>query len=187
MYFSKLTKSLISFSNVNCFNLMSTTKWINVLSNQPAFSNCLASSNQLRKLSLSVNRFSDRRYHDKHEWVTISDNVATVGISDYAQKALGDIVFAELPEIGREVEKDDEVGCVESTKSANDIYSPLRGEVVAVNEKLESEPHLLNTSPYDQGWIYKMKVPNEEEFSRLMDEKQYENFIKIQQAGGSEN
>lgn len=180
MLVANLTKILTPRGYKTALKLLSTPTWSNFESKGLSPANFAVQSQQLRCLSLTANLFSERRYHDKHEWVTIKDNIATVGISNYAQKLLGDIVFVELPEVNREVEKDDEVGCVESTKSANDIYSPISGKIVEVNEKLESEPHLLNSSPYDEGWIYKMEIPNEEEFSRLMDEDHYEKFVRIQ-------
>ncbi|TPX51590.1 hypothetical protein SeMB42_g00121 [Synchytrium endobioticum] len=114
-----------------------------------------------------------RKYTPDHEWVSISSDIATVGITDYAQKALGDVVYVELPAVGKSYEAKEQMGAVESVKAASDIYSPVTGEIVEVNKNLEKEPTLLNHSPYEKGWIAKIKVRQPEEFDGLMDEKGY--------------
>jgi glycine cleavage system H protein len=116
----------------------------------------------------------DLKYAASHEWVRVDeDGVATVGISDHAQDALGDIVFVELPEPGTNVKARDEVSVVESVKAASDIYSPLSGEIIAVNEDLLEAPETVNSSPYDNGWFYKIKVSDEAELDELMDAEAY--------------
>ncbi len=116
----------------------------------------------------------DLKYAASHEWVRVDeDGVATVGISDHAQDALGDIVFVELPEPGTNVNARDEVSVVESVKAASDIYSPVSGEIIAVNEDLLEAPETVNSSPYDNGWFYKIKVSDEAELDELMDAEAY--------------
>ena len=116
----------------------------------------------------------DLKYAASHEWVRVDeDGVATVGISDHAQDALGDIVFVELPEPGTNVNARDEVSVVESVIAASDIYSPVSGEIIAVNEVLLEAPETVNSSPYDNGWFYKIKVSDEAELDELMDAEAY--------------
>lgn len=116
----------------------------------------------------------DLKYAASHEWVKIDDSgVATVGISDHAQDALGDIVFVELPEPGATVNAKDEVAVVESVKAASDIYSPLSGEITEVNDALLDAPETVNSSPYENGWFYKMKLTDEGELAELMDADAY--------------
>lgn len=116
----------------------------------------------------------DLKYAASHEWVKLDDDgVATIGISDHAQDALGDIVFVELPEPGTTVNAKDEVAVVESVKAASDIYSPLSGEITGVNDALLDAPETVNSSPYENGWFYKMKLTDEGELSELMDADAY--------------
>lgn len=116
----------------------------------------------------------DLKYAASHEWIKIDDSgVATVGISDHAQDALGDIVFVELPEPGTTVNAKDEVAVVESVKAASDIYSPLSGEITEVNDTLLDAPETVNSSPYENGWFYKMKLTDEGELAELMDADAY--------------
>jgi glycine cleavage system H protein len=113
------------------------------------------------------------RYTDTHEWVRFEDDdLVYVGITDFAQKSLGDIVFVELPEVGRVVTKGDPVAVVESVKAASDIYAPLSGEIVEVNEALEAMPQNLNEIPYDS-WIFAIKPSNDAEKAELLDEQEY--------------
>ncbi|ORY04985.1 hypothetical protein K493DRAFT_311130 [Basidiobolus meristosporus CBS 931.73] len=114
-----------------------------------------------------------KKYTDDHEWVSVTDGVGTVGVTDYAQKALGDVVFVDIPEAGSTVEAHAQIGAVESVKAASDIYSPLAGEIVESNSALESEPGLINSSPEDQGWICKIKLADPAELDGLMDEEAY--------------
>lgn len=111
----------------------------------------------------------DLKYATSHEWIRIEDDgTATVGISDHAQDALGDIVFIELPEPGASVNAKNEVAVVESVKAASDIYSPVSGTVIAVNEALVDAPETVNSSPYENGWFFKMKVSDTAELDELM-------------------
>ncbi|MBS25424.1 MAG: glycine cleavage system protein H [Gammaproteobacteria bacterium] len=118
----------------------------------------------------------DLRYASTHEWIRINnDGTASVGISDHAQDALGDIVFVELPEPGSTVNAKDEVAVVESVKAASDIYSPVSGEITAVNEALVDAPETVNSSPYENGWFFKIKVGDENKLQELMDANTYSN------------
>lgn len=116
-------------------------------------------------------------YSEDHEWVNVEGNSGTVGITDYAQNALGDIVFVEIPEIGDDFAKGDEVAVVESVKAASEIYSPVSGEITAVNEELEDNAALVNTSPNGDGWFFKISISDSSELESLLDEAGYENFI----------
>ncbi|MCH8265198.1 MAG: glycine cleavage system protein GcvH [Proteobacteria bacterium] len=114
------------------------------------------------------------RYASTHEWVHVDDDgIATVGISDHAQNALGDIVFIELPEAGSTVNSKDEVAVVESVKAASDIYSPVSGEITEVNEELLDAAETINLAPYDGGWFYKLKMSDAAELDELMDADAY--------------
>lgn len=114
------------------------------------------------------------KYTEEHEWVLIEDEVVTVGITDFAQDALGDIVFVELPEEGTVLEAGKPFGVVESVKAVSDIYAPLSGEVVEVNEELPDTPELVNTSPYEDGWMIKLRVSDKGEFDGLMTADAYQ-------------
>ena len=116
------------------------------------------------------------RYLASHEWGRIDDEgILTVGISDHAQDLLGDIVFVELPDIGKTLEAEEESAIVESVKAASDVYSPLSGEVIEVNEKLLDEPEIVNGSPYEEGWFFKIRLDDGSEFENLMTEEEYTN------------
>lgn len=115
---------------------------------------------------------NDRKYADSHEWVKVDGDIATVGISDYAQHALGNIVYVDMPEVGDEVEKGEDFGAVESVKAASDLISPISGEVVEINEKLEDEPGLLNEDAFEN-WIMKVKMSDPSEYDALLDAEQY--------------
>ena len=115
------------------------------------------------------------RYLPSHEWGRIDEEgTLTVGISYYAQDLLGDIVYIELPEIGQKLDAEEESAIVESVKAASDIYAPLSGEVIEINEKLIDEPEIVNTSPLEEGWFYKIKVTDMEGFNDLMTEEEYQ-------------
>jgi len=118
------------------------------------------------------------KYTDQHEWTRIESDSATIGITDYAQQSLGDIVYVELPEIGTEVKKGEEFGVIESVKAASDTYSPLTGEVTEINEDLQEHPEYINQSPYDKGWIIKIKIKDSSEINDLMNSHQYQEYIK---------
>ena len=116
------------------------------------------------------------RYLASHEWGRIDEEgILTVGISDHAQDLLGDIVFVELPDIGKTLEAEEESAIVESVKAASDVYSPLSGEVIEVNEILLDEPDIVNGSPYEEGWFFKIRLDDGSEFENLMTEEEYTN------------
>ena len=123
---------------------------------------------------------SDLKFLDSHEWIKVDDNTVIVGISDHAQNELGEVVFVELPAIGDEFVLGDEAAVVESVKAASEVYTPISGEVIEVNDTLEENPELVNTSPYEEGWFFKLKVTDEnlgsvdslmtaEEYSSMLD------------------
>lgn len=116
-------------------------------------------------------------YSEDHEWINVEGNSGTVGITDYAQNALGDIVFVEVPEVGDDFAKGDEVAVVESVKAASEIYSPVSGEITAVNEELEDNAALVNTSPDGDGWFFKISISDDSELESLLDEAGYKSFI----------
>jgi len=116
---------------------------------------------------------SDLRYASSHEWVRLDGDIATVGISDHAQEELTDVVFVELPAVGRAVDAGDPTAVVESVKAASDIYAPLGGEIVETNPDVEADPSLVNSDPYGKGWIFKIQVKNVEHFTKLMDAAAY--------------
>jgi len=117
------------------------------------------------------------RYNSSHEWVLLEGDVATIGISDHAQEELTDVVFVELPPVGKTVDVGDPTAVVESVKAASDIYAPVSGEVVEVNNEVEANPALVNTDPYGKGWIFKLKVKNAAQVEALLDASGYEALI----------
>ena len=120
----------------------------------------------------------DRKYRKSHEWVKIEDGIATIGITDHAQEALGDITFIELPEDDAELAAGDDAAVVESVKAASDIYAPIGGTVSAVNESLEDEPELVNNSPFEDGWIFKLTDINEGDLADLLTAEEYNSFLE---------
>lgn len=120
----------------------------------------------------------DLKFTKEHEWIRVNGNIATVGISDYAQEQLGEIVFVELPDEGEEFGKDDAFGVVESVKSVNDIYSPVSGRIVEVNDPVVDSPEIVNEDPYAEGWLVKVEMSDLKELKELMTAKQYEAYIK---------
>ena len=122
---------------------------------------------------------SDLKFLDSHEWVKVDDNTVIVGISDHAQNELGEVVFVELPAIGDEFVSGDEAAVVESVKAASEVYTPLSGEVIEVNEALEENPELVNTSPYDDGWFFKLRVSDENlgSIDSLMTAEEYSSML----------
>jgi glycine cleavage system H protein len=123
---------------------------------------------------------SNLRYSEEHEWVLVDGDIATIGISDFAQQQLGDVVFVELPDVGRTVERGAEVAVVESVKAASEIYAPLSGEIVEINDALADGPGLVNDSPEDDGWFFKMRLNDPAEVGELMDAAAYQNFTDEQ-------
>ena len=118
---------------------------------------------------------SKLKYAPTHEWVSVNANVATVGVSDHAQKEISDIVFIELPNLGRAVKQKESVMVIESVKAAFDIYAPVSGKIVETNEKLKDKPEIVNASPYGDGWLYKIECSDPAEWGALMTEDQYKN------------
>lgn len=121
---------------------------------------------------------SDIRFTDQHEWVRIDGDIATLGITDYAQEQLGDVVFVELPDVGKELEVGDEAAVVESVKAASEVYTPVSGEIVDVNSDLEATPAGVNEDAMGDGWFVKLRLFNPAEFDKLMDEAAYAEFIE---------
>jgi len=119
-------------------------------------------------------------YSDKHEWVELDGKIGTVGISSYAQEALGDIVFAQLPDVGTELDQYDECGALESVKAASELYTPVSGKVIEKNTEVEETPSIINRHCYDKGWLFKLELKNADELKGLMDEKAYNAFLKSQ-------
>jgi glycine cleavage system H protein len=119
---------------------------------------------------------SGRKFTEDHEWLDVAGDVATVGITDYAQQQLGDVVFVELPAVGKRFAKGDEAAVVESVKAAAEVYAPVGGEIVAVNDLLDDDPALVNTSPTDKGWFLKIRLSDPGELDGLMDEAAYDAF-----------
>jgi len=118
------------------------------------------------------------RYSDSHEWVRLeNDDVITVGITDHAQSQLGDLVFVELPDANAHIDAGDEAAVVESVKTASDVYSPVTGEVIEVNEALQNDPALVNQDPYGNGWLFRIKVNDADEIKTLMDAESYETKV----------
>jgi len=118
------------------------------------------------------------RYSEEHEWAAVDENIATIGITDYAQEQLGDIVYIELPETGTQVTKGDKFGVVESVKAVSDLYSPVTGAVVTVNTGLPNTPETVNEEPYGDGWMIRVEMSNPEELDDLMTAAEYEKFIE---------
>ena len=122
---------------------------------------------------------SDLKFLDSHEWIKVDDNTAIVGISDHAQNELGEVVFVELPAIGDEFISGDEAAVVESVKAASEVYTPISGEVIEVNDALEENPELVNTSPFEEGWFFKLKVSDENlgSIESLMTAEEYSSML----------
>lgn len=120
----------------------------------------------------------DILYTKEHEWVRIENGKARIGITDYAQKELGDIVFVELPEVGSEVTAMEPLGVVESVKTVSDIYSPVSGNVLEINDELESIPELVNSSPYEKGWMIVVKINDKEELKELLSAEMYTKYVE---------
>ena len=118
-----------------------------------------------------------KKYSDQHEWIIVNGTTGIVGISDYAQSQLGDVVFTELPAVGKDLNKGSEAAVVESVKAASEVYTPVSGKVVDVNANLEGTPDLVNTAPETDGWFFKIELTNPSELESLMDEAAYKSFI----------
>lgn len=120
---------------------------------------------------------NDRKYTKEHEWVMLEDGVATIGVTDFAASELGDIVFVEMPEVGDEVNIEDTVGSIESVKAVEDLFVPVSGEVVEVNPDIDATPELVNSEPFDGGWLFKVKMSDELEMDKLMDAAAYGDIL----------
>lgn len=124
----------------------------------------------------------DNRYAKSHEYVHLEGNVATIGITEYAQKELGDVVFVELPQVGAELEAGDELGSIESVKAVSELFSPVTGEVVEVNEALADNPALVNTDPWGDGWMIRIKISDATELDEMMSAEEYDEYIEKESA-----
>jgi glycine cleavage system H protein len=120
----------------------------------------------------------DLRYTKDHEWIRVEKGIGTVGITAYAQEALGDIVFIELPSVGDSVSAGDVLGSIESVKAVSDLYTPVSGEIKEANSTLESAPEVINSDPYGNGWIIKIAISSEAELNELMNAEEYQDFLK---------
>ncbi len=118
------------------------------------------------------------KYTESHEWIAVDGQVGTVGVTDHAQKELGDIVYIELPQIGKKVKQGEEAVVLESTKAAADVYSPVSGKIVAINDKLKESPEEVNVSPESHGWLFKIELSDPNELIALMDQSTYQTLIK---------
>jgi glycine cleavage system H protein len=121
---------------------------------------------------------TEKKYTKDHEWLSVDGEIATVGITDYAQEQLGDLVFVELPKVGQKVKKGGEAATVESVKAASDVYSPLTGEVTEVNKAIVDDPALVNSDPLGAAWFFKLKLEQTGELSDLMDDTEYQKYTK---------
>jgi glycine cleavage system H protein len=117
------------------------------------------------------------KYTDSHEWLSLEDKIAKVGITDHAQSELTDIVFVELPEVGKDVKKGEELCVVESVKSVSEIYAPVSGKIAKINKNLEDAPETINESPYDEGWLVEIEIEDESEVKKLLDAEEYKRMI----------
>jgi glycine cleavage system H protein len=120
----------------------------------------------------------DNRYAKSHEYIHVEGDVGTIGISDYAQKELGDVVFVELPQVGSQLELGDELGSIESVKAVSELFSPVTGEVIEVNEALAEKPELVNTDPYGDGWMVRIRLTAADEADELMNAEEYDEYIE---------
>ena len=121
---------------------------------------------------------SEKKFSKQHEWASVDGDVATIGITKHASEMLGDVVFVELPEKGKNIEKDGQAGVVESTKAASDIYSPIAGEVIETNQSIIDDPAAVNKDPEGNAWFFKIKVKNKSDLDTLMNKADYEKFAK---------
>jgi len=127
---------------------------------------------------------TDRRYTKEHEWVRVEDNVGVVGVTDYAQDQLGDIVYLDLPSSGTQVKQLDKLGEIESVKAVSDLYSPVSGEVVEVNQEVIDKPELVNQSPYQEGWLVRVRLADPAEVDKLLSAEQYDQLIADSEDSG---
>ena len=124
----------------------------------------------------------DSRYTKSHEYVHVEGDTGTIGITDYAQKELGDVVFVELPQVGTELEQGDEMGSIESVKAVSEIFAPVSGVIVEVNDALTDKPELINTDAYGDGWMVKIRLKTPDEVDELMDAEEYDEYVERESA-----
>lgn len=122
----------------------------------------------------------DSRYAKSHEYVHVDGNVGTIGITEYAQKELGDVVFVELPDVGTQLEQNEELGSIESVKAVSELFSPVSGEVVEINERLRDNPELVNTDPYIDGWMIRVRLSDASELDALMGAEEYDEYCEAE-------
>jgi len=122
----------------------------------------------------------DNLYSKDHEWILVQDTVGTIGITDYAQHELGDVVYVDLPEVGDTFESGDPLGSVESVKAVSEVFCPVSGEVIEVNSKLEESPELINQSPHEKAWMIKVRITNPDELKELLSAEEYEEYLQEQ-------
>ncbi|WP_414569692.1 glycine cleavage system protein GcvH [Nostoc sp. CCY 9925] len=125
---------------------------------------------------------SNLKYTKEHIWVRVEGNIATLGITNYAARQLGEVVFVELPKVGRVFDQDDELGTIESVKAVSEVFAPLKGEVVEVNQAVSDDPELLNEDPYSEGWLVKIKFSDSSALNALLSDQKYDEFIKSEEA-----
>ncbi|GJQ60407.1 MAG: glycine cleavage system H protein [Candidatus Scalindua sp.] len=138
-----------------------------------AYYSCYTDSMEVKEVKIPI----ELKYSKDHEWIKMEGDIAIVGITDYAQEKLTDIVFVDFPEIGKEVEQGRNLCVVESVKSVSDVLSPISGEIVEVNRSLEDSPELVNSDPYEGGWIVKIKIKESDEFKNLLTAEEYTTFV----------
>lgn len=126
---------------------------------------------------------ADYLYSKDHEWISVHDKVGTIGITDYAQHELGDVVYADLPEVGDTFEANEPFGSVESVKAVSEIFCPVSGEVLEINSKLTENPELINASPHQEAWMIKIRIADSEELHGLLSAEEYEEYLQEQSAG----
>ena len=129
-----------------------------------------------------ANTPEDNRYAKSHEYVHVEGNIGTIGITDYAQKELGDVVFVELPQVGAQLDANDELGSIESVKAVSELFVPVSGEVIEVNEALADKPELVNTDPYGDGWMVRIRLSTPDDVDALMSAEEYEEYVEKESA-----
>jgi glycine cleavage system H protein len=120
----------------------------------------------------------DNKYAKSHEYVHVEGDIGTVGISEYAQKELGDVVFVELPQVGTQLEAGDELGSIESVKAVSELFSPIGGEVIEINERLADKPELVNTDPWGDGWMVRIRMSSHDDLDTLMEAEEYDEYVE---------
>jgi glycine cleavage system H protein len=121
---------------------------------------------------------ADNKYAKSHEYVNVEGDIATIGITDYAQKELGDVVFVELPQVGTQLDANEELGSIESVKAVSELFAPVSGEVIEVNEDLSDKPELVNTDPWGDGWMIKIKMSSQDDLDELMSAEEYDEYVE---------